>query len=534
MDPRRRTVHKLAGQSSPSFLSTVETRSATMGTGRVALQHLLILSAVLILGTPSEGLVRIPLKKLPLVHENSLVAGEDAQSLLAQRHGLVFNKEPQPQPKSDIVILKNYLNAQYYGEVGIGTPSQNFTVIFDTGSSNLWVPSSKCYFSIACYLHKSYRARRSSTYKKKGKWVSIHYGTGAIVGYISQDSVQVGGVVVKNQDFIEAALEPSISFMLGKFDGILGLGFKEISAGGAEPVWYNMVSQGLVGSPVFSFWFNRHAGEGKGGEIVFGGVDPNHHKGSHTYVPVTKKGYWQFDMGDVLIGRNSTGLCKSGCAAIVDSGTSLLTGPTAIITEINHKLGAPGIVSQACKTVVSQYGRRILDLLLKQTEPKKTCALVDLCPLGGSDGVSAGIRSVVEDDGGTSEGVLLCKACELAVQWTMNQIAQNNTQDSILQYISELCDHIPNPMGESSVDCTKLESLPDVAFSIGGKQFVLKPEQYILKIGEGDATQCISGFSAMDVPRPRGPIWILGDIFMGAYHTVFDYGKMRVGFAEAA
>jgi hypothetical protein len=119
-----------------------------MGTGRVALQHLLILSAVLILGTPSEGLVRIPLKKLPLVHENSLVAGEDAQSLFAQRHGLVFNKEPQPQPKSDIVILKNYLNAQYYGEVGIGTPSQNFTVIFDTGSSNLWVPSSKCYFSV--------------------------------------------------------------------------------------------------------------------------------------------------------------------------------------------------------------------------------------------------------------------------------------------------------------------------------------------------------------------------------------------------
>ncbi|KAM0927631.1 hypothetical protein ACQ4PT_002757 [Festuca glaucescens] len=207
-----------------------------MGTGRVELQHLLILSVVLILGTPSEGLVRIPLKKLP-VDENSLVAGEDAQSLLAQRHGLVFNKEPQPQPKSDIVILKNYLNAQYYGEVGIGTPPQNFTVIFDTGSSNLWVPSSKCYFSIACYLHKSYRARRSSTYKKKGKWVSIHYGTGAIAGYISQDSVQVGGVVVKNQDFIEAAFEPSITFMLAKFDGILGLGFKEISAGGAKPVW---------------------------------------------------------------------------------------------------------------------------------------------------------------------------------------------------------------------------------------------------------------------------------------------------------
>uniref|UniRef100_A0ACD5VPC5 Uncharacterized protein n=1 Tax=Avena sativa TaxID=4498 RepID=A0ACD5VPC5_AVESA len=506
-----------------------------MGTGRVALHHLLLLllSAVLLLGTPAEGLVRVALKKLP-VAENRLVTGEDAQSLLAQRHGLVFSD--QPPEKSHIVALKNHLNAQYYGEVGIGTPPQNFTVIFDTGSSDLWVPSSKCYFSIACYLHQSYRGSRSGTYKKKAKPVAIHYGTGAIAGHLSQDNVQVGGVVVKNQDFIEATLEPSITFMVAKFDGILGLGFKEISAGGTEPVWYNMVSQGLVGSPVFSFWFNRHAGEGTGGEIVFGGIDPKHHKGSHTYVPVAKKGYWQFDMGDVLIGGNSTGVCKSGCAAIADSGTSLLTGPTAIITEINHKIGAPGIVSQACKVVVSQFGRWILDLLLKKTKPKNICALVGLCPFGGPHGVSssAGIRSVVEDEVGTSDGILMCKACQLAVQWSWNQLAQNNTQESVLQHISELCDHLPSPMGESIVDCKKVKSMPDVAFSIGGKQFVLKPEQYILKIGEGDATQCISGFAAMDVPPPRGPIWILGDIFMGAYHTVFDYGNMKVGFAEAA
>lgn len=54
-----------------------------------------------------------------------------------------------------------------------------------------------------------------------------------------------------------------------------------------------MVDQGLVKEPVFSFWFNRNAGEKEGGEIVFGGVDSNHFKGEHTHVPVTRKGYWQ-------------------------------------------------------------------------------------------------------------------------------------------------------------------------------------------------------------------------------------------------
>ncbi len=122
----------------------------------------------------------------------------------------------------------------------------------------------------------------------------------------------------------------------------------------------------------------------------------------------------------------------------------------------------------------------------------------------------------------------------MAVMWAKNQLAQDQTRDLILKYINTLCGYIPSPMGESSVDCKRLASMPDVAFSIGNKKFALTPEQYILKIGEGDATKCISGFVAMDIPPPRGPIWILGDILMGAYHTVFDYGKMKVGFAKAA
>jgi phytepsin len=68
-----------------------------------------------------------------------------------------------------------------------------------------------------------------------------------------------------------------------------------------------MMEQGLVSDPVFSFWLNRHADDEEGGEIIFGGMDPKHYVGEHTYVPVTQKGYWQFDMGDVLVGGQSTG-----------------------------------------------------------------------------------------------------------------------------------------------------------------------------------------------------------------------------------
>lgn len=54
-----------------------------------------------------------------------------------------------------------------------------------------------------------------------------------------------------------------------------------------------MLNQQLLAQPLFSFWLNRDTDGEEGGEIVFGGVDSDHYKGEHTYVPVTQKGYWQ-------------------------------------------------------------------------------------------------------------------------------------------------------------------------------------------------------------------------------------------------
>ncbi|XP_071697565.1 aspartic proteinase A1-like isoform X2 [Rutidosis leptorrhynchoides] len=451
----------------------------------------------------TDGLLRINMKKRSL----------DINSIKAARKGDKYEKAFEnrllglSESDADIVPLTNYLDAQYFGEIGIGSPPQTFTVIFDTGSSNLWVPSSKCIFSIACYFHNRFKGTKSATYTKIGDTLEINYGSGSISGFSSKDIVQVGDICVEDQDFIEVTKEGSLSFIVGKFDGIFGLGFKEISVGGLQPVWYNMIEQGLVKEQVFSFWLNRNEADDEGGELVFGGVDPKHFIGEHSYVPVTKKGYWQFDMGDFLIGGQSTGFCESGCAAIVDSGTSLLAGPTTIVTEINYAIGAEGVLSSECKMLVKEYGDMIWDLLVSGVTPGKVCSQAGLCFANGAQSVSSNIETVVDKENGGLQDTVFCEVCQMAVIWMQNQLRQAETKEVVLNYVEKLCENIPSPAGESVIDCNSLSKMPNVSFTIGDKLYSLTPEQYILKTGEGIAAVCISGFMALDVPPPAGPLW---------------------------
>merc|ERR1712242_661824 len=82
---------------------------------------------------------------------------------------------------------------------------------------------------------------------------------------------------------------------------------------------------------------------------------------------------------------------------------------------------------------------------------------------------------------------------------------------------------------EFTVDCSKAAQLPTISFSIGGKEFALEGSDYVLNV-QG---QCLLGFLGLDVPAPRGPLWILGDVFLRKYYTVFDYGNAQIGFATA-
>ncbi|KAI8071084.1 endopeptidase, partial [Gongronella butleri] len=325
------------------------------------------------------------------------------------------------------VPISNYMNAQYYGEIALGTPPQIFTVVFDTGSSNLWVPSTRC-TSIACYLHHRYDASQSSSYKENGTEFSIQYGSGALEGIISQDVLQVGGVTVKKQDFAESTKEPGFTFALARFDGIFGLGYDTIAVNHVVPPFYHMVNKGLVDEPMFAFWLNDapEGDEENGGQMVLGGVDKSHYKGDIDWYPVRRKGYWEIEMQDIKFGGEYANLERVGAA--IDTGTSLIVAPSTIAELINHEIGAE-----------------------------------------------------------------------------------------------------KNWAGQYTLDCAKVPSLPEFCFVFGGKDYCLEGKDYVLEV----QNQCISGFMGMDIPAPAGPLWIVGDVFLRKFYSVYDLGKNRVGLAKS-
>ncbi|GAA5916784.1 hypothetical protein JCM5296_007388, partial [Sporobolomyces johnsonii] len=167
------------------------------------------------------------------------------------------------------------------GPISVGTPPQDLTIDFDTGSADLWVASPESNAGL-----NTYNPNASTTAVPTGKKLNIMYGDGSSVsGPIYQDTVSVAGVDVTNA-YVAAANTVSSSFQDGPVDGVLGMAYETISNSGETPWFQTAYSEGLVSQNSFSFLL----GNASDGELHLGGTDESKYQGSINYTPVTQQG----------------------------------------------------------------------------------------------------------------------------------------------------------------------------------------------------------------------------------------------------
>ena len=298
--------------------------------------------------------------------------------------------------------------------------------------------------SLGCRAHPRFDPAQSSSFRPRDDTLEIRFGTGRIRGAMGEDTLHLGsGVRVDHQAFGRITSEQGAVFERIGFSGILGLAFPAMATRGATPVFDNMWSRGShpngvqnlsLSYPAFSFYYSAYPNQNSA--VFFGPPDPDYYSGDFVYVSVIERRYWALPLESVTLSTHpSVNFCYGECKVALDTGTSLITGP-------------------------SGAALRLLDVL--------------------------GVRS----------------------------------------------------------DCGNQRSLPDIVFGFrGGVQLTLKPEDYVIRHplpdsrqrlaqGTGEIT-CKAGVMGLDVPPPRGPLWVLGDVFLRRYYTLFDRGHDRVGFATA-
>jgi len=234
---------------------------------------------------------------------------------------------------------------EWCGTISIGTPAQSFLIDFDTGSSDLWVPSSSC-TSSGCSPHHKYSASSSSTSSKKSGTFSIEYGDGSTAsGPIYTDTVTVAGLSATSQYF-SAVTSESSSFSSDPEDGILGLAFEAISSLGEPPYFQTLVSEGKVSSSVFAFRLAE-----SGSELYLGGTDSSKYSGAITYVSLTSATYW-LTTGSVIVNGKTV---ISSNPSIIDTGTTLIVGPSSSVGTFYSAFGGKACTTSTCGSGSSGY-----------------------------------------------------------------------------------------------------------------------------------------------------------------------------------
>ncbi|EPS95689.1 aspartic protease [Fomitopsis schrenkii] len=211
---------------------------------------------------------------------------------------------------------------EWAGSISIGTPAQSFLIDFDTGSSDLWVPSKNCTQS-ACSAKHKYSSANSSTSAMHHGTFSIQYGDGSTSsGPVFTDTVAVAGIKSTAATF-SAVTSLSSTFASDPIDGIFGMAFPKISSLGLPPFVSQAKAQGSIKSAVFGVKLAK-----AGSELYIGGTDAALYNGAVESHTVTGSGFWQIGGASVNVGNKTT---NSGFQTVIDSGTTIMYGPSSAV-----------------------------------------------------------------------------------------------------------------------------------------------------------------------------------------------------------
>jgi hypothetical protein len=219
--------------------------------------------------------LQVPLIKKPLTQDmiNNQLAGYEQKFLGEERVG-------------GQVQIRNNMDAQYFVEVMLGTPGQQFTMVPDTGSSNVWVYAHKC-FSIVCWTHATFDNSLSSTYVADGQAFVIQYGSGGIKGTAGKDVVSLGGENA-TMGLGEVTSASGVSFMASKMSGIIGLAYKTISVDHLD-TWMDL---NTMTDKSFTFFLHNNP---TASYMTFPGTQISGYAGQQIHKVVEQK-YWALSL----------------------------------------------------------------------------------------------------------------------------------------------------------------------------------------------------------------------------------------------
>jgi len=244
-----------------------------------------------------------------------------------------------------------------YGQIAVGSPPQQFNVAIDTASSNMVLVSSECQ-DVGCFAHKSYNMKWSSTaeelefnlssatfptiIRKGSATVSILMSTGQAEGEVVKDTVCLGDSkeICATTGFVAMTSMTQEPWNVFPYDGILGVGMPAGSVDKRFNFLGNIGEKGLLERNRFAIWLAMDS-DTEESEITFGNFDEKRLGSEIVWVPTSRAstGMWQTILSDVTKDNVGLGLCgENGCQVAFDTGTSVIGGPTHLISGLLDKL----------------------------------------------------------------------------------------------------------------------------------------------------------------------------------------------------